>query len=105
MAGATYWLSGWRVRVMRLRDFLNNTPKVRFGRLIQKLTYPAIASFIGFIGTSQPGQALTFKFNYAEHTPQHTITAFEEAGAIWARHLQGIRFFRHHGENCIIGHL
>ena len=73
---------------MRLRDFLNNTPKVRFGRLIQKLTYPAIASFIGFIGTSQPGQALTFKFNYAEHTPQHTITAFEEAGAIWARHLQ-----------------
>lgn len=73
---------------MQLRNSLNDRPKIRFGRLIQKSTYPAIASFISFIGNSQPGQALTFNFNYADQTPQHTITALEEAGAIWARHLQ-----------------
>lgn len=72
---------------MALRRFLHSTPAIQVGNLVRTFTCPAIASFLSLIATSQPGQALTFNFDYADQTPQQAITAFEEAGSIWAGYL------------------
>ena len=73
---------------MSSRWFSSSTPAIQLGDLVRQLTAPVIASLFGVIATSQPGQAVTFTFNYEDQAPQHMITAFEEAGSIWAGYLQ-----------------
>ena len=73
---------------MSSRWFSSSTPAIQLGDLVRQLTAPVIASLIGVITTSQPGHAVSFNFNYDDQAPQHMITAFEDAGSIWAGYLQ-----------------